>query len=84
LILHTQAKEYKVVIRTQFNDGRFWPDSVDELIQVVKQTNRIRTVLVGARVGPAHFVGENAAGGGIDCAWLVNTDADLDTYWTVY
>ena len=61
-----------------------WADCVDELIGVVKQTNKMHIVPVGAIVGPAHLVRENAASGGIDSVWLVNNNVDLDTYWTVY
>jgi len=41
-------------------------------------------VPVGAVVGQAHLVCENAASGGIDSVWLVNNHVDLDTDWTVY
>jgi len=41
-------------------------------------------VPVGAIVGLAHLVRENAAVGGIDSIWLVNNHVYLDTYWTVY
>jgi hypothetical protein len=51
---------------------------------VVKQTNKMHIVPVGAIVGPADLVWENAASGSIDCVWLVNNHVDLDTYWTVY
>jgi hypothetical protein len=40
-------------------------------------------VPVGALVGQAHMVRENAASGGIDRVWIVNNHNDLDTYWTV-
>jgi len=48
-----------------------------------KKTTMIHIVPVGAGVGPAHLVWENAASGGIDSVWLVNHHVDLDTYWTV-
>jgi len=51
---------------------------------VVKQTNKIHIVPIGAIVGPAHLVQENAALGGIDSVWLVNNHVDIDTYCTVY
>ena len=41
-------------------------------------------VPVGAIVGLAHSVGENAASYRIDSVWLVNNHVDLDTDWTVY
>ena len=44
----------------------------------------MQIVPIGAIVGPVHLVWENAALGGIDCAWLVNPHVDLDMYWTVY
>ena len=39
---------------------------------------------IGAIVGPAHLVGENAAAGGIHSVWLVYNHVNLDIYWTVY
>jgi len=83
-VLHPQAQEYAVVIPTKYKDLHGWADSVDGFIQVVKQTNKMHIVHVGAIVGPAHLVRENAASGGIDSVWLVNNHGDLDTYWTVY
>jgi len=44
----------------------------------------MHNVPVGAIVGPAHLVRENAASDSIDSAWLANNHVDLDTYWTVY
>ena len=41
-------------------------------------------VPVGAIVGLAHLVRQNAASVWIDSIWLVNNHVDLDTYWTVY
>ena len=70
-------------ILTKYKDPHGWADCVDGIIQVVKQTNKMHIVSVGAIVGLAHFVWENAASGGIDSAWLVNNYIDLDTYWTV-
>jgi hypothetical protein len=46
--------------------------------------NKIHIVPVGAGVGPAQLVRENAASGGIDSVKLLNNHVDLDTYWTVY
>jgi len=51
---------------------------------VVKQTNTMHIVPIGAIVGPAHLVQENAASGGIDSVRLVNNHVDIGTYWTVY
>jgi len=39
---------------------------------------------VGANVGLAHLVRENAASDGIDSICLINNHLDLDTYWTGY
>jgi len=83
-VLRPQAQEYAVVIPTQFKDLHGWADCVDGFIRVVKQTTKMHIVPVGAIVGPAHFVQENAALGDIDSVWLVNNHVDLDTYWTVY
>jgi len=83
-VLRPQAQEYVVVIPTKYNDVHGWADCVDGFIRVVKQTNKMHVVPVGAVVGPAHLVRENAALGGIDSVWLVNNHVDLDTYWTVY
>jgi len=82
-VLHPQPHEYAVVIPMKFKDLHGWADCVDGFIRVVKQTNKMHIVPVGAIVGPAHLVRENAALGG-DSVWLVNNHADLDTYWTVY
>jgi len=73
-----------VVIPTKFKDLRGWADCVDGFIRVVKRTNKMHIVPVGAIVALAHLVRENAASGGIDSMWLVNNHIDLDTYWTVY
>jgi hypothetical protein len=83
-VLRPQPQEYAVVIPTKFKDLHGWADCVDGFIRVVKQTNKMHIVPVGAIVGPAHLVRENAASGGIDSVWLVNNHVDLDTYWTVY
>jgi len=83
-VLRPQAQEYTVVIPTKIKDHHGWADCVDGFIRVVKQTNKMHIVPVGAIVGPAHWVRENSALGGINCGWLVNKHVDLDTYWTVY
>jgi len=73
-----------VVIPTKFKDLHGWADCVGGFIRVVKQTNKLHIVPIGAIVGPAHLGRENAASGGIVSVWLVNIHVDLDTYWTVY
>ena len=83
-VLRPQAQEYAVVIPTKYKDLHGSADCVDGFIRVVKQTNKMHIVPVGAIVGPAHLVRENAALGGMDSVWLVNNHVDLDTYWTVY
>jgi len=82
--LHPQAQEYVVVIPTKYKDLHDWADCVDGFIQVVKQTNKMHIVTVGALAGLVHLVRENAASGGIDSVWLVNNHVDVDTYWTGY
>jgi len=72
-----------VVIPTKYKELHGWADCIDGFIWIVKQTNKMHIVPVGAIVGPAHSVRENAASGGIDSVWLVNNHVDLDTYWTV-
>jgi hypothetical protein len=59
-------------------------EGVDRFIRVVKETNTMHIVPIGAKVGPADLVGENAALGGFDIVWLVNNHLDLDTYWSEY
>jgi hypothetical protein len=66
-----------------FDDHHGWADYIEGFIRVVKQTNEMHTVPVGAIVGPAHLVRQNAASHGVDSMWLVNIRVDLDTYWTV-
>jgi hypothetical protein len=83
-VLRSQAQENAVVIPTTYKDLHDWADFVDGFIQVVKQTKKMHIVPVGAIVGPAHLVWENAALGGMVSVWLVNNHIDLDTYWTVY
>jgi hypothetical protein len=46
--------------------------------------NKIHIVLVGAIVGLAHLLWENAASGSMEGVWPVRNHVDLDTYWTVY
>jgi len=70
--------------QTKSKDLHGWAGCVDGLIRVVKQTDMIHIVPVGAIVGPAHSVRKNAARDRIDSVWLVYNHVDLDTYWTVY
>jgi len=84
-ILRPQPQEYTVVIPTKYEDPHGWADCVDGFIWVVKQTDKMHIVPVGAIVGPAHLVWENnAASDRIDSVWLVINHVDLDTCWTVY
>jgi hypothetical protein len=83
-VLHPQAQQYAVVIRTKYKDPHRWAECVDRFIQVVKQTNKMRILPIGAIVGLADLMQENAALSGIDSVWLVNHLVDLDTHWTVY
>jgi hypothetical protein len=83
-VLRPQVQQYAVVLPTQFNELDGWADCVDGFIQVVKQTNKTHIIPVGAIVGLAHLVPENAPSGSINCEWLVNNHIDQDTYWTVY
>jgi hypothetical protein len=72
------------VIPTNFRDLHGWADCVERFFQVVTQMNMIHIVPVGATVGPAHLIRENAASDGIDSVWLVNIHVDFNTLWTVY
>jgi len=83
-VLRPQVQEYVVVIPTKFKDLHCWADCVDGFIRVVKQTNKMHYIPIGAIVGPAHLVKENAAADDIDRVWRVNNHVDLDTYRTVY
>jgi len=65
-VLCPQAEEYAVVIPKKFKDLDGWADYVDEIIQVIKPTNMMNIVPVGAIVAPAHLVRKNAASGSID------------------
>jgi len=82
-VLCSQAQEYAVVIPIKYKDLHGWADCVDGFIRVVKQTNKMYIVPVGAIVVPPHLVQENAASGGIDSIWLANNHVDFDTYWTI-
>jgi hypothetical protein len=55
-ILCPQAQEDKVVIVTKHNNPYGWANCMDRLITVVKQTDTVHIVSVGAIVGPAHLV----------------------------
>ena len=79
-VLRSEAQEYAVMIPTKYKDFYGWADSVDRFIHVVKQMNMMHSVSVGAIVGPAHVVQENARLGCIDCVWLVNHCVDADIY----
>jgi len=50
-VLRPQAQEYAVVIPTKYKNTHGWADCVDRFIQVVKETNKIDIVSIGARVG---------------------------------
>jgi len=82
-IFHPQAQEYLLVNPTKYKDRHVWADCVDRFIGVVKQTDKVHIVSVGAIVGPAQLVGDNAASDRIDSLWLVNNHVDFNTYWTV-
>jgi len=55
-ILRPQPQEYAVVIPKEYKDLHGWADCVDGFIRVVKQTDKMHIVPVGAIVGPAHLV----------------------------
>jgi len=65
-ILRPQVQEYAVVIPTKYNNPHGWADCVDRFIRVVKQIDMMHIVPVGAIVGQAHLVRENAASDRID------------------
>jgi len=73
-----------VGIPTQYKDLQGWAYCVDGFIWVVKETNKMHIVPIGAIDGLAHLVRENGAWCGIDSLWRVYNHVDLDTYWTVY
>jgi len=75
-ILYPQVPEYAVVIPTKLKDLHGWADCVDGCNWVVKQTDVIHIVPVGAIVEPAHLVQENAALDWIDSIWLVKNHVD--------
>jgi hypothetical protein len=83
-VLNPQAQEYTVVIPTKYKDLHGSADCVDELIQVVKHTSKMHTVLYPAIVGPAHVLQRNAASDSIDRIRLGNIHVYVDTFWTVY
>jgi hypothetical protein len=74
-----------VVISTKYEDVNGWADCVDGFIRIVKQTDKMQILPIGAIVGPAHLVGENnAVSDRFESVWLVNSYVNLDTFWTVY
>ena len=60
--LRPQAQEYTVVIATKYKDLHGWADCVDGFIRVVKQTNTMHIVPVGAIVGPVYLVRQQTVG----------------------
>lgn len=56
LILNPQGQKYVVVIQTQYNNLHPRADNVDEFIGMVKQSNMILIVPVGAIAVLAHWV----------------------------
>jgi hypothetical protein len=72
------------MIPTKFTYLHSWADCFDVFIWVLKQTNKMHIVPIGAIVGLSDLVRENAALGSINNVWLMNHHVDLDTYWTVY
>jgi len=60
-IFHPQPQEYAVVIPTKYKDPHGWADCIDGFIWVVKQTDKMHIVPVGALVGPTQLVQENIA-----------------------
>jgi len=79
-IVRPQAQECVAVIPMKYKYPHGWAECVDGFIQIGKQTDHMHIVPVGAIVGQAHFVLENAASDRIDLVWLVNTHVDIDTY----
>jgi hypothetical protein len=67
-----------------YKDPHGLTDCIDRFIQVVKPTDMMHIVSVGAIVQPVHLVQDNAASDRIDSVSLVNNHMDLDTHWTVY
>jgi len=65
-VLLPEAHDYTLVIRTMYKDLHGWAECVDRFIRVFKETSKIHIVPVGAIVGLAHLVQENAALDGID------------------
>jgi hypothetical protein len=61
ILPRSQPQEYAVVIPTKYKNPHDWGDCVDGFFQVVKQTDNMQIVPVGAIVGPAHLVRENNA-----------------------
>jgi len=83
-ILPPQAPKYAMVIPTMYRDLHGCADCVDRFIRVVKQTDMIHIVPVGAIAEPAHLVRQNVASDRIHSVCLVNNHVDLNTYCTVY
>jgi len=81
-ILHPLAQEFAVVIVISDSYLHSRADCIDGFIQVVKLTDKMQIVLVGAIVGPLHMVWENAALDEIDSIWLVSIHVDLEIYCT--
>jgi hypothetical protein len=83
-ILCPHVQEYAVVVPTKYTDLHGWADCFDRFIRVVKQTDIIHIVPVGAIVGLEHWMRQYVALDRIDSVWLVNHHVDSDIYWTVY
>jgi len=61
-----------------------WTGCIDGFIRVVKQTDMMQSLPVGAIIEQEHLVQENAASDSIDSVWLVTNHVDLYTQRTVY
>jgi len=84
-ILRPQPQEYAVVIPTKYKDPHGWADCIDWFIWVIKKTDKVHNIPVGAIVGAAHLVQDNnAALDRINNVWLVYNNLDFDISWTLY
>lgn len=77
-----QDQQYTVVIRRKYHEHQGCADCCDSFIWVVKPSNIIHLVHIGATSVPAYLVQENAASDKKFCVWLINTPVDLDNCWT--
>jgi len=75
-----QAHQYAVVTPTKYQDPDSWANCVEGFIHVVKQTDRMYIVPIGAIVELVHLAEKNAASDRIHSVWLENSVSNKSNF----